>query len=92
MAETSEKSTSQSLSKDPASAMAERMTKLFEVVELHHIDRWGFKLLRQVVKETGYRTEAVIRAMEHGKKLPSHYGITTEHISDSKTLDLGMKF
>ncbi len=92
MAETSAKSTSQSLSKDPASAMAERMAKLFEVVELHHIDRWGFKLLRQVVKETGYRTEAVIRAMEHGKKLPSHYGITAEHISDSKTLDLGMKF
>lgn len=78
--------------KAPAAAMAERMAKLFEIVELHHIDKWGFKLLRAVVKETGYRTEAVIRAIEHGKKLPSHYGITPEAISDSKTLDLGMRF
>jgi hypothetical protein len=92
MAETSGKSTSQSLSKDPATVMAERMEKLFEVVELHSIDKWGFKLLRAVVKETGYRTTAVIRAIEHGKKSPSHYGITPEAISDSTTLDLGMRF
>ncbi len=92
MAETSAKSTSPSLSKDPASGIETRMKMLFEMVEFHHIDKWGFKLLRAVVKESGFRTGAVIRAIEHGKKLPSYYGITPEAISDSTTLDLGMKF
>jgi hypothetical protein len=78
--------------KAPATAMADRMKCLFEMVEFHHIDKWGFKLLRAVVKESGFRTEAVIRAIEHGKRLPSYYGITPEAISDSSTLDLGMKF
>ena len=88
MAETSEKSTSPSLSKDPANVMAVRMKQLFETVEYCAIDKWGFKLLRTVVKETGYRTEAVIRAIESGKKLPSSYGITPEHIEDSVAIDL----
>lgn len=92
MAETSAKSTSPSLSKEPASEMERRMKMIFETVEFHSIDRWGFKLLREVVKETGFRTGAVIRAIEHGKKHPSHYGITPEAISDSTTLDLGMRF
>ena len=87
MAETSEKSTLPSLSKDPANVISERMTKLFDVVELYYIEKGGFKLLRAVVKETGYKTHAVIRAIEHGKKLPSHYGIIEEAISDSIALD-----
>lgn len=73
--------------KDPATVIAKRMAMLFEVVELTYLEKWGFKLLRQIVRESGYRTETVIRAIEHGKKLPSYYGITLDHITDSIAFD-----
>ena len=91
MAETSVKSTSPSLSKEPASVMAVRLKMIFETVEYHAIDKRGFKLLRAVVKETGYQTYAVIRAIENGKKIPLYFGITIEAIDDSVTIDLASR-
>jgi hypothetical protein len=88
MADTSGKSILPSSPKEPASVIAVRMKMIFDIVEYHAIDKWGFKLLRAVVKESGFRTEAVIRAIESVKKLPSPYGITPEHIEDSVAIDL----
>ena len=91
MAETSGKSTSPSLSKDPANGMAMRQKFIFETVEYHAIEKWGFKLLRAVITETGYQTHAILRAIESGKKFPSDYGITLEAIDDSVMIDLASR-
>ncbi len=67
--------------------MADRLKAVFATVEYHAIDLRGFKLLRAVVKDTGYRTEVVLKSMIENKKHHTSYEITEENIEDSKSLD-----
>ena len=87
MAAISVKSNSPSSTKEPASVIAKRLKAVFATVEYHAIDLRGFKLLRAVVKDTGYRTEVVLKSMIENKKYYTHYEITKENIEDSKACD-----
>lgn len=67
--------------------MADRLKAVFATVEYHAISLKGFELLRTVVKDTGYRTEVVLKSMIENKKHHTTYEITEESIEDSKSLD-----
>jgi hypothetical protein len=69
------------------SAINERLTMIFGMIELFALELSGLKLIRAVVKESGYGTPVVVRAIEHGKRPMSKYGITQENVDDSTTID-----